>query len=82
MKERFELLVRREEGVEDLLAGQRRGERQVAAGDALAETEQVGLDALVLDGEHAPGAAEAGRDLIADQQRAVARGQRRAVRGR
>ena len=50
-----------------------------------AEAEQVGLDAFVLDGEHSPGAPEAGRHLVADQQRAVpARqlAQRRQVAGR
>ena len=60
-----------EEGLEDLLARERRGERQIAAGDALADAQEVGRDVRLLAGEHRPGAAEAGRDLVADQQHAV-----------
>ena len=51
---------------------ERRGERQVAAGEALAEAEEVGRDPLLLAGEHRPGAPEAGRDLVADQEHVVA----------
>ena len=57
---------------------QRRGERQVAAGQALGQAEQVGGDPLLLAGEHRPGAPEPGRDLVADQQHAVARRRARA----
>ena len=56
----------------DLLGGQRGRQRQVAAGDPLREAHQVGRDPLVLAGEHAPGAPEADRHLVADEQRAVA----------
>ena len=65
------LLGGAEEGLVDALGGERRRERQVAAGQALGEAEQVGRDALLLAGEHRAGAAEAGRDLVADQQHAV-----------
>ena len=41
---------------------------QVAAGDALAEAEQVGDDVFVVAGKHTARAAEAGGDLVGDQQ--------------
>lgn len=37
----------------------------------LAEDEDVGLDAVVVAGEHAAGARAAGLHLVADQQRVV-----------
>ena len=43
-----------------------------AAGHALGDRDQVRLDAGVLDGEHAPRAAEARLDLIGDEHDAVA----------
>ena len=61
-----------EEALVDALGGQRRRERHVAAGQALAEAEEVGSDALLLAREHRPRSPEARRDLVADQQRAVA----------
>ena len=48
------------------------GQRQ-AAGDALGGGDQVGHDALVVDGEPRPGAAEAGLDLVGDEHDAVLR---------
>ena len=51
------------------LAGDRR--QRHPAGDALGDGDQIGLDAAVLDGEHAPGAPEARLDLIGDQHDAV-----------
>ena len=57
-----------EESLVDPLGRQRRGKRQVAAGQPLAEAEEVGRDALLLAGEHRPRAAEPGRDLVADQE--------------
>ena len=50
---------------------QRRRERQVAAGERLAEAQDVGGDARVLAGEQRAGAAEAGGDLVGDEQHAV-----------
>ena len=49
-----------------------RGERRVAAAQALAHHEDVRHDAVVLDAEVAAGAPEAGDDLVDDQQHAVA----------
>ena len=72
VEERAVLLVRAEEAVVDALGGQGRRQRQVAARQALAEAEEVGRDPLLLAGEHRPGAAETGRDLVADQKHAVA----------
>ena len=66
------LLGRAEEALVDPLRRQGRGQRQVAAGQSLREAEQVRRDALLLAGEHRPGAAEAGRHLVADQQHAEA----------
>ena len=51
---------------------QHRRDRQDAAAERLAQHEDVGRHAIVLAGEHASGLAEAGRDLVEDQQRAVA----------
>ena len=65
------LLGGAEEALVDALRGQRRRQRHVAAGQPLGEAEQVGRDPLLLAGEHRPGAAEAGRHLVADQQHAV-----------
>ena len=76
VEEGAELLVRAEEALVDALGGERRGQRHVAAGDALGDAHQVRRDVLVLAGEHAPGAAEAGRDLVAGS--AARRGGRRA----
>ena len=59
-----------EERVVHGLGRERRGERQVAAGDALGDAHQVGRDVLLLAGEHRARAAEADRDLVADQQHA------------
>jgi len=39
--------------------GDRRGERQVAAGEAFPEAENIGDDGFLLTGEHRAGAAEA-----------------------
>ena len=72
MEEGALLLGGAEEALVDALGRQRRRQRHVAAGEALGEAEQVRRDALLLAGEHRPGAAEAGRDLVADQQHAVA----------
>src|SRR5205814_1977316 len=58
VEERAELGERAEEALVDRLGGQRGGEREVAAGQALGQAQQVGLDALLLTGEHRPRAAE------------------------
>ena len=59
---------RAEEALVDALGRERRGERQVAAGQPLGEAHEVGRDALLLAGEHRARAAEAGRDLVADEE--------------
>ena len=51
---------------------QRRGQRDVAAGERLADAHDVGADAGVVGGEQLTGAAEAGGDLVEDQQHVVA----------
>ncbi len=71
VKEGLQLGEVAEERLVDALAGERRGERQVAAGEALRDAHEVGRDVLLLAGEHRPRAAEAGGDLVADQQHAV-----------
>src|SRR5262249_42627076 len=63
VEERAPLLRAPEEAVMHALRGQRRRERQVAAGQSLAQAEEVGRNALLLAGEHRPGAPEPGRDL-------------------
>ena len=57
-------------------------ERDVAAGDALGELHDVGLDAVVLEAEPAPGAAEAGDHLVGDQQHVVLASQISRMRGK
>ena len=61
---------RAEERLVDLLAGQHRRQRQVAAGQALAAGQQVGGDAGVVDRPHPAGPADAGGDLVDHHQRA------------
>ena len=50
---------------------------EVAARDALAEAQQVGPDAALLDREERAGATEAGGHLVADEEHVVG-----AARGR
>ncbi len=59
-----------EEGVEHPARSDRGRHGQVAAGDPLAQTQQVGSHPALLGGEERAGAAEAGRHLVADEQRA------------
>ncbi len=60
----------------------RRGHRhgEVARGEALAQTEQVGAKAALLRREEGAGPAEAGRDLIADQEHVVGAARRSEAR--
>jgi len=60
--------TRGEEGLEQVRAGERRGHRQVSAGQPLAEAEHVWDDRFVLAGEHFSRPAEPGGDLVRDQQ--------------
>ena len=59
------------EEAEDLARAEHGGDGIEAAGERLADDEHVGLDALVLVGEELAGAAEAGLDLVGDEQDAV-----------
>ena len=52
-------------------ADEHAAEREVARRDLLGEGGQVGRDAVVVGGEPAAGAAEAGDDLVEDEVRAV-----------
>src|SRR5204862_4367263 len=72
VEEGLELLELAEKALVDLLRRQGGGQRQVAAGDALGQAEQVGRDVLLLAGEHRAGAAEAGGHLVEDEQDVVA----------
>ena len=64
----------RPERLEHLFARDRCGQRQRAAGQRLGQRDDVRNDARVLEGEHRAGAAEAGKDLVEDQQQLVAVG--------
>ena len=55
------------ERVHDLGLAEHAGQRQ-PAGDRLGHRDQVRLDAVVLDGEHPPGAPEARLHLVGDEQ--------------
>ena len=56
----------------DVVAGGHRAERHVAAAEALAADDDVGLEREVLVAEVQPGAAEAGHHLVGDEQDVVA----------
>ena len=64
-------MVEHRERIGHLAARRRRAEREVAGGDRLRRRHDVALDAPVFQREPAPGAAEAGDDLVADQQHVV-----------
>src|SRR5439155_4208566 len=66
VEEGLELLVPTEERPVNALGGQRGGQRQIAAGQPLADRHEVRLYALVLAGEHPARASEAGRHFISD----------------
>ena len=59
------------DGLGDCFMGDRGGEGDVAAGQGLAETKDVGDDVDEIHGEHPPGAAKARGDFVEDQQDAV-----------
>jgi hypothetical protein len=59
------------DGVRDVRAAQGGGQAEVAAGERLADAHDVRADPGVVRGEQFPGAAEAGRDLVEDQQHPV-----------
>ncbi len=59
------------ECVEHPSAGDRRGERQCAAGQSLGQRDDVRHHAGVMEGEHCAGPAETREDLIEDQQKLV-----------
>ena len=61
VEEGLELLVFAEEGVEDRLRGEGGRHRQVAAGQALGQGQEVGLHALVMAGEEGRSGARLNR---------------------
>ena len=74
MVQRLVFLGPGQEGVEHRAGGQRGRQRQVPPGQALGQAQQVGLDPLVLAGEHLPRPPEAGGHLVDHQQDAVTPG--------
>ncbi len=60
------------DGVGDGSGGEGGGEGQIAAGQGLTETENIGGDGGVIAGEQGAATAKAGGDLIGDQQYPVA----------
>ncbi len=46
------------------------GSHRQPAGDRFGQADQIGLQAIMLEGKHPPGAAKPGLDFIDDQQRA------------
>ena len=72
VQERGQLQVVVVEGLVHGLGGEHHRERQVAAGQSLRQAQEVRADARLLAGEERAGAAEADRDLVRDQQHAVA----------
>ncbi len=60
-----------DQGLGHAVADHGRRERHVARGHPLGQRHQVGLEAVVLAGEHVTGAAEAADDLVDDEQHVV-----------
>src|SRR6185295_7182344 len=60
----------------DPLADEDAAERHVPGGDALGEGDHVGLDAVALRGPPLSGSAEAGDDLVRDEEDVVLLAQR------
>ena len=71
VEERLELVVRGQKGRKYLVGRERGGQRQIPAGEALGDAEDVRADTGVPAGEHPAGTAEPGRHFVADQQDAV-----------
>ena len=65
-----------EDLVEDAFPRQQRADRHMSAGQRLCQQHHVGLDIPVLDRQKFSGAADAGLDLVGDEQRAVFAAQR------
>ena len=59
------------EGGEDIIGGQRRGQRQGAAGQGLGQGQDIGLHVRQLPGQHGAEPPEAGEDFIEHQQDAM-----------
>jgi len=74
VEKRLELLEFPQEGLIDVIRGQGGGQGQVAPGDALGQTQEIGAHPLVLAGEHCAGAAETHGHLIGDEEHVVAPG--------
>ena len=72
MEEGFEIFVLAEKRREDILRGERRRQRQITAGDAFGKTKYVRRHAGVVAGEHFPGAAKAGGDLVENEENPMA----------
>ena len=64
VKESFEMFVVAEKRREDSLGGKRRRQRQITAGNALGDTENIRRHAGMVAREHFSGAAKAGGDLV------------------
>ena len=75
MKKGLALGVAAQKGLPDLVGRQRGGQRQVAAGQALGQAQQVGRHSFLFAGEHRAGAAEADRHFVGNQQHVVPPGQ-------
>src|SRR5918999_1103659 len=72
VKEGFKILVVTEEGGKDFFAAYGRCQRQVAAGDSLGETDDVGPYLSVVACKHLSGAAKPRRYLIQNQENSMA----------
>src|SRR6185437_7126075 len=57
----------------DLVGGEHARKRQISAGDALREAQEVRRDVSLLAREHRPGAPEPRHDLVGDEEHLVAR---------
>ena len=71
VKEVAVLIVPAEKCVVNLIGCQRRGNRQISAGQTLRDAQQIRSHSLLLTREHRAGAAEAGCHFIENQQRAM-----------
>ena len=64
-------VLSRLDGEHDLVVGEDRGDGVDAAGEGLAEDEDVGLHGVVVARQHLPGPAEPGLDLVGNQEGVV-----------
>ncbi len=75
MEERLPLFWPCEEGVVDFVGGQRRRQRQIAAGQPFGRAQEVGRDVFLFAGEERSGPPKADGHFVGDQRNAMLAGE-------